>query len=378
MAREHGIKDEPQHVKQGRIMLDQLRLLDIDYAIMPDDIALASEMVAKACKSIQLNQKPFALVVQKKCFDSYKLQNTLINQTTMQREDAIKIILDTIDNRDILVSTTGKTSREVFEYREAQNIGHARDFLTVGSMGHASQIALGIALQKRNRRVICIDGDGAALMHIGSMPVGAATECTNFKHIIINNEAHDSVGGQSTVGRHLDFHQLAIPLGYGKSFQAQDASSLHSVLPAFLKCTSTALLEIKARTGARANLGRPTTTPIENKTQFMEFCSMAKSIINHGATAHLTDELLTIGAKHILLVTGKSSYQLCGAEANITSQLEALECIVTHFNDFTPNPKLEELAPAIEQVKTHTYDCIVAIGGGSSDRHCQNSQFFWT
>ena len=92
---------------------------------------------------------------------------------------------------------------------------------------------------------------------------------------------------------------------------------------------------------------------------------MAKSIINHGATAHLTDELLTIGAKHILLVTGKSSYQLCGAEANITSQLEALECIVTHFNDFTPNPKLEELAPAIEQVKTHTYDCIVAIGGGS-------------
>ena len=268
---EPNTKDEPQHVKQGQITIEQLELLGIDYAILPKDIDKANNVIEHATKLMSQTKRPFALVVQKGCFEPYKLQKKAEKKYEMQREDAIKIIIDALSEHDIVVSTTGKTSRELFEYRKEKNTGHARDFLTVGAMGHASHIALGIAIQKPARNVICIDGDGAALMHLGSLPVGAAIACKNFKHIIINNAAHDSVGGQQTVAKHVHFHKLAKALGYQQSFLAEDSTTLSKILPTFLNTNTCNLLEIKTNIGARSDLGRPTTTPIENKIKFMEF-----------------------------------------------------------------------------------------------------------
>ena len=265
-----GTHDEPQHVKQGKITTGLLNTLGVDYDVLSSDENKAEKQIAKAVEALNRNEV-YALVVEKDTFADYKLQKTEQNCLSMSREDAIRDVAASIGDSDCIVSTTGMISRELFEYRTAMGQSHERDFLTVGSMGHASQIALGIALAQPERKVWCFDGDGAAIMHMGSMAIVANKAPENYIHTIFNNGAHDSVGGQPTVGLHVDLPAIAKAVGYKNTFSVEDAGSLKKVLSAIARLKGPTFLEIKVKRGNRKDLGRPTTTPIQNKEALMNF-----------------------------------------------------------------------------------------------------------
>lgn len=265
-----GVHDEPQHVKQGKVTTGLLNVMGINYEVLAKEEDKAEKQIAKALKALQ-NKEVFALVIEKDTFDEYKLQNVEVNDLTMSREEAIQIVAVALGEKDCIVSTTGMISRELFEYRAAMNQGHERDFLTVGSMGHASQIALGIALAQPERRVWCFDGDGAAIMHMGSMAIVANKAPKNYVHVVFNNGAHDSVGGQPTVGLKIDLPAIAKAVGYKATYSVDGKADLESLLAKVNSFESPALLEIKVKKGNRKDLGRPTTTPIQNKEALMVF-----------------------------------------------------------------------------------------------------------
>lgn len=267
---EPGIKDEPQHIFQGRVTLDLLKTMDVATMEIDDrtDIMTVKSKI-KEFKSLLDAGKSVAFVVRKGAL-SYNKKITYENDNKMLREDIIRRIT-AISNEDIVVSTTGKTSRELFEIREEMKQSHKYDFLTVGSMGHSSSIALGIALNKPRMRVWCLDGDGAALMHMGSMAVIGAKSPANLVHIIINNASHESVGGQPTVAGNIDFRKVALGCGYKNAFCISGSDELNSVLSKLKDKQGPIFIEIAAAIGSRDNLGRPTATPIENKKVFMEY-----------------------------------------------------------------------------------------------------------
>lgn len=266
-------KDEPQHKKQGLVTLKLLEALDIEYSILTekDDVGIWKKKISEAVEYMKKEKRPYALVVTKGIFSTYKLKEQSKVNFEMSREDAIKEIVNALGDEDTIVSTTGMASRELFEEREARNMGHEKDFLTVGSMGHASQIALGIALSKPKKNVYCLDGDGALLMHLGGLAIIGTQKVENFKHIVINNGAHDSVGGQSTVGLDIDIPSIAKSCGYKKTFTVSTFEDLKAHLKILVEAKGPVLLEVKVRKGARKDLGRPTTSPIENKDMFMKF-----------------------------------------------------------------------------------------------------------
>lgn len=269
---EPGVKDEPQHVKQGKVTLSLLEVMGIRFAVLSEVEGRALQQLKEAQHYIKETGEPFALVVRKGTFEEYKLKSAPQESIfSLSREEAIHVVAASMERHDIVVSTTGMISRELFEYREAMKQGHEKDFLTVGSMGHASQIALGIALQVKGRRVYCFDGDGAVLMHMGAMAIVASFMPNNYVHVVFNNGAHDSVGGQPTVALKIDMSGIAQACGYIHTFSVSDLSSLQSVLNEIRELEGPILLEIKVRKGARKDLGRPTTTPEENKRAFMEF-----------------------------------------------------------------------------------------------------------
>jgi len=195
----------------------------------------------------------------------------MVDDQRMVREEALEIILDNLDSDTIVVVTTGKTSREIFEIREKNNQSHEQDFLTVGSMGHCSAIALGIALTKPHRQVVCIDGDGAMLMHLGSLTSIATLKPKIFRHILMNNEVHESVGGQNTAARDLDMTAIVNSLGASKIFKAETPADLEANISDFISCSGPSFLEVKIRPGSREDLGRPTIKPVDNKEKFMKF-----------------------------------------------------------------------------------------------------------
>ncbi len=268
---EPGKKDEPQHEKQGKITLTILETLGINYDILPDDMEDAEKSLDDAVKYMTEHNAPFALVIQKGTFEPYALQNKVQTSYDLNREGAIKLVTNQLDSRDIVISTTGKTSRELREYRLELAHSLEKDFLTVGSMGHASQIALAIALRKPDRQVYCLDGDGAAIMHMGGLAIIGSKSPKNLKHIIFNNGAHDSVGGQPTVGFEIDFPAIAKTCGYKKVMSAEKTKDITEKIQQLRLCEGPALLEIKVNKGARKDLGRPTTIPVENKEAFMKF-----------------------------------------------------------------------------------------------------------
>jgi len=265
-----GVHDEPQHVKQGKVTTGLLNVMGVNYEVLSKEEDKAAKQIEKAAKALA-NKEVFALVIEKDTFEDYKLQNVEVNDLTMSREEAIQTVAAALGEKDCIVSTTGMISRELFEYRSAMNQGHERDFLTVGSMGHASQIALGIALAQPDRRVWCFDGDGAAIMHMGSMAIVANKAPKNYVHVVFNNGAHDSVGGQPTVGLKIDLPAVAKAVGYKATYSVDNKAELESVLAKVNSFESPALLEIKVKKGNRKDLGRPTTTPIQNKEALMTF-----------------------------------------------------------------------------------------------------------
>ena len=265
-----GVHDEPQHVKQGKITTGLLNVMGINYEVLSKEEDKASKQIEKAVNALK-SKDMFALVIEKDTFEEYKLQNVEVNDLSMSREEAIQTVAAALGEKDCIVSTTGMISRELFEYRAAMGQGHERDFLTVGSMGHASQIALGIALAQPKRRVWCFDGDGATIMHMGSMAIIANKSPKNFIHVVFNNGAHDSVGGQPTVGLKIDLPAVAKAVGYKTVHSVDNKVDLEVILNHVIAQDGPTLLEVKVKKGNRKDLGRPTTTPIQNKEALMSF-----------------------------------------------------------------------------------------------------------
>ena len=265
-----GVHDEPQHVKQGKVTTGLLNTMGINFDVLSKEEDKAEKQIAKAIDALK-KKDVYALVIEKDTFEEYKLQNVEKNDLTMSREEAIQTVAAALGEKDCIVSTTGMISRELFEYRAAKGQGHERDFLTVGSMGHASQIALGIAMAKPDRKIWCFDGDGAAIMHMGSMAIVANKAPKNYVHVVFNNGAHDSVGGQPTVGLKIDLAKIAEAVGYTRTISVSLESQLAPALETVKSIEGPVLLEIKVKKGNRKDLGRPTTTPIQNKEALMSF-----------------------------------------------------------------------------------------------------------
>lgn len=267
---EPNVKDEPQHIFQGEITLNLLEIMDINYIVI-DNKATKEDLESKVIEFKELlnEGKSVAFVIKKDAL-TYEEKVVYKNEYTMLREDAIRCITE-VSKSDIIISTTGKTSRELFEIRENGGQSHKYDFLTVGSMGHTSSIALEIALNKKNKRVWCIDGDGSLLMHMGSMALIGAKSPRNYIHVIINNEAHESVGGQPTIAKSLNLENIALGCGYKAVYSVSEISELKMILCDIENIQGPILIEVKCAIGSRGDLGRPTRTPIENKEEFMQY-----------------------------------------------------------------------------------------------------------
>ncbi|MBQ2953009.1 MAG: phosphonopyruvate decarboxylase [Clostridia bacterium] len=263
--------DEPQHVKQGQVTLSQLELLDVPYMVLDKAMTEADFDAAFAGIRAHLAANRTAAIVVKKGALTCSAKPVYGNAHAMTREEAVGIIARLAGSRDAFVSTTGKLSRELFELREAAHQGHERDFLTVGSMGHASMIALGIAMEQPERRIWCLDGDGAALMHLGAMAVIGQRQPRNLVHVVINNGAHETVGGMPVCEGGLDLCALAMAAGYRSVCRANSPETLLNAIDAALSAGELAFIEVMCAVGARADLGRPTTTPQQNRDALMAF-----------------------------------------------------------------------------------------------------------
>jgi phosphonopyruvate decarboxylase len=267
---EPGVKDEPQHIKQGRISPEQLEVLGIPYGVVDADSDVEA-VLAPLLERMSVQRRPVALLVRKNTFSSYlKPANKLAptSDYTMPREQALNVLLGVFSDDDIVVSTPGKTSREVFEIRQ-QAGQQAKDFLCVGGMGHTSSIAMGVALAQPQRRVVAIDGDGSMLMHLGALPIIGSHGSANLVHIVLNNASHESVGGQPTVAGQIDIGQLALASGYKAYWCATNETSLQALWPQIIAREGPVMLEVKIAVGSRDDLGRPSSTPLQNKQAFM-------------------------------------------------------------------------------------------------------------
>ncbi|WP_295156651.1 phosphonopyruvate decarboxylase [uncultured Brachyspira sp.] len=265
---EPDIKDEPQHLFQGEItlkLLDDLNIVyevldkNATYDIVKDFLSSFKSLLDKGIQAAFVIKDGF--FEKEKLFD-YKNTNELI------REKAIEKILEYSKN-DIIVSTTGKISRELFEIRENNKFGHNNDFLTVGSMGHSSMIALSIALQKKNKRIWCLDGDGAVLMHMGALPIIGSRKPNNFVHIVLNNAAHESVGGMPTAADKINLPEIAKKSGYEFSAAVDSLDELDDILINLKNVLS--FIEVKVSIFSRKDLIRPNITPLDNKNNFIKF-----------------------------------------------------------------------------------------------------------
>ncbi len=265
---EPGVHDEPQHIYQGEVTLKLLDDMDIESFVISSDTAESDIRTAlERFRKAFAEGRQAAFVVRKGAL-TYDKKISYKNGYTMSREEVIRHIVS-FTGDDPVVSTTGKASRELFEIREQNGQGHGRDLLTVGSMGHTSSIALGIALQKKDKTVWCIDGDGSMLMHMGSLAVTGQICPENLVHIVINNSAHETVGGMPTAAGQTDITGIARACGYLRVYTADSFEALDKVLAEVRNGRGLAFVEVKCALGSRADLGRPTTTAIENKECFM-------------------------------------------------------------------------------------------------------------
>lgn len=267
---EPGVHDEPQHLYQGEVTVKLLEDMDISTYIVgkeTTDSDIAEQM--KIFNEKLADGKQVAFIIRKGALE-YSGKVEYKNNHTLLREDIIKHIT-AVTGQDPIVSTTGKASRELFEIRVANGEPHCYDFLTVGSMGHSSSIALGIAMQKKNQKIWIVDGDGAALMHMGAMAVMGSQNPDNIVHIVINNGAHETVGGQPTAMGKVDLIAIAKGCGYQKAVSVDNFEALDNALRTAKEESGLSFIEVKCAIGARDDLGRPTTTANENKQAFMDY-----------------------------------------------------------------------------------------------------------
>lgn len=268
---EPNFKDEPQHIKQGAITKNLLDLLDIPTFIIGPEEPKSLPNLKKALKLIKKTETPVALLIKKSSFDVFErsiLETT--DSDLLSREEAIGILVESFPKDVLYISTTGMTSRELYELREQKKLEHHNDFLTVGSMGHSSSIALGVAISNKSKKIVCLDGDGSAIMHLGSQAIISAQNPSNFVHIILNNGAHDSVGGQPTVGKNISLTSIAKACNYKKAFKVKSKSEIESISEEISFKDGPIFLEVIIKKGSRSDLGRPKSSPEENKKLFMK------------------------------------------------------------------------------------------------------------
>jgi len=266
---EPGKTDEPQHKMIGRIMLSQLKTLEIPCEILPENIEEAKEVIKRVRQQAEKNKYASAIIIRKKTLENYVPKNVSRTNYEMSREEAIKIVLNSLNTKAVIISTTGKTSRELFESRIARG-ETPRDFLTVGSMGCASSIATEVALQKPDKNVYCFDGDGAVLMQMGALSTIGSSKPKNFTHIVLDNKSYDSTGGQPSNSSNVDFGQVAKACGYKNVKTIEKRGDLIAELNKMKSFEGPNMFIVNVNKGARKNLGRPASTPVENKKEFME------------------------------------------------------------------------------------------------------------
>lgn len=270
---EPGVSDEPQHLHQGLVTCDLLEAAGIEYFCIGPDTSEGEQTIVKAIEQMNRTQSPVALVIRRGTFSSYKSKREPDVAYSMSREEAISTIVNEIGADDLVISTTGMTSRELFEYRAQQGMDHSKDFMSVGSMGHVSSIALGVAIACKEKRIVCLDGDGSMLMHLGATAIIGMSKANNLIHIVLNNGAHDSVGGQPTVAYRVGLTEVARQCGYHVFERVENIKELKSRLQDMPSSNDRpAFLEVFVRKGARKDLGRPTTSPLENRDSFMNTC----------------------------------------------------------------------------------------------------------
>jgi len=266
---EPGTKDAYQHHKMGPMTIPLLELLDIPYEIIPDDIKKLDKILKKAKEYMEKNKRSFALVIRKNIFEEIDKQHEIKNGRP-SREEAIKTVLRYLDGDEIIVSTTGKISRELYENRSnKEDCSH--DFYNIGAMGCAQSIALGITLNKKNKKVFVFDGDGSVLMQMGALATIGYYSPENFYHIIFDNQAHDSTGGQLTCSSAICFDRVAQACNYKFVKIINDVKSIENSIIELKGKKGPSMLIIKVRRGSRKDLGRPTITPKEHKEKFMQY-----------------------------------------------------------------------------------------------------------
>lgn len=323
-----GMEDEPQHRRPGDVMLRQLELLGVRSFVLDANTDDVRESVVTAVAEARGHSIPVALVVKEGTFQAYtsagrirdeqkemsasgldtassgfsstsRASEPITSPTNVaspapsstpaprthlpSREAMLEQILESLDPKDLIVATTGKTSREVYEIRVRRGEPHERDFLCVGNMGHASQIAMGIALHLPDRRVVCLDGDGALLMHMGSLAIQGAHAPSNYYHVLLNNGSHESVGGQPTVADGVNWPAMALACGYRTAIRLEgrgDAADYSTAVDQFMASPAPAFVEVPIRNGSRADLGRPSSSPKENKEAFMRNIAAENQTLN--------------------------------------------------------------------------------------------------
>ena len=266
---EPGIADEPQHLVQGGVTMALLDAMGIAHCQLPKETSEAIAMLKQIRERTVEENKPVAILISKNTFADYGADDTSNKLVTLTRERAIELILENTNPKSSVISSTGMISRELYELRDKLKQSHDNDFLTVGSMGHCSQIALGVALANKSKQVICLDGDGAAIMHMGSLAITAQAAAPNLIHVILNNGRHDSVGGQPTCGLEIDFATIAKGCGYRSADIVSSESELLKALEALSEAEGPILLDLRIGPGHRTDLGRPNISPKDQKHAFM-------------------------------------------------------------------------------------------------------------
>ena len=267
-----GKKDEPQHFMMGKQMEELLESLKLKYSILPDYNEGVEINLKEAVDYMKSTSKPYIFLVQNHSFNKYKLNEQQNLEYIFSREQILHMIMKNITNNEILVSTTGMLSRELYEYRKQKN-EPIKDILNVGSMGHCSSIGLGLSISNKNKNILTLDGDGSVLMHMGSMAINGCSGCKNFKHIIFNNGAHDSVGGQKTEGFNVNFENIAIGCNYN-IIKCNDYNSEEEIVRSIKELLindGPILLELRCKKGARTDLGRPENFKIMKEEFFNEW-----------------------------------------------------------------------------------------------------------
>jgi phosphonopyruvate decarboxylase len=267
---EPGVKDEPQHVKQGRVTPAMLEALEVPYLVLDKETDPVAS-IGQAVALMKQKSAPVALLVRKDAFEATSASaEKLPAGGTLSREEAIELVAETISPDSVVVATTGFTSRELYEYRLRKGQQAPKDFLTVGGMGHTASIAAGIAIAQPDRQVVCLDGDGSVLMHMGALPVIGKAGPKNLLHIVLNNGVHDSVGAQPTAGFSVDFQAVARASGYRTVAGSDTREGMIDAVRKAAGAPGPVFIELRIRPGARKDLGRPKSTPLENKANLMQ------------------------------------------------------------------------------------------------------------